>query len=72
MPTTARNARNRRKIEMVAPKLLIWGVPKPIYFMNAKSMVLRKDDEGRLLRRLYLFKLFLRVLFGYKSLRMRP
>jgi hypothetical protein len=25
--------------------LLIWGVPKQIYSMNVRNMVLRKDDD---------------------------
>jgi hypothetical protein len=45
MPTLAKSVHSRRKIGMDAPKLLIWGVPKQIYSMNVRNMVLRKDDD---------------------------
>ena len=45
MPTIAKSVHSRRKIGMDAPKLLIWGVPKQIYSMNVRNMVLRKDDD---------------------------
>lgn len=44
MPTTAKSVLSRRRIEMDAQKLWIWGVPKQIFSMNERNMDLRKDD----------------------------
>ena len=49
MPTIARSAHSRRKIEMAVQKLSIWEVPRQTCSMSVKSMVLRKGDSiGRL------------------------
>eukprot|EP00542_Grammatophora_oceanica_P017693 CAMPEP_0194037078 /NCGR_PEP_ID=MMETSP0009_2-20130614/9427_1 /TAXON_ID=210454 /ORGANISM="Grammatophora oceanica, Strain CCMP 410" /LENGTH=138 /DNA_ID=CAMNT_0038679085 /DNA_START=78 /DNA_END=492 /DNA_ORIENTATION=- len=47
MRTTAENASNKKRTGTVVQRLLIWGVRKQICFMNAKSMVSKRGDDGR-------------------------
>lgn len=44
MPTTVRSAPSRRRIEMVAQRLSIWGALRQISSMNAKNTALRRGD----------------------------
>lgn len=44
MPTTARSAPSRKKIEMVALRLSTWAVPRQISSMKGKSMDSRRGD----------------------------
>lgn len=45
MLTTAKSVRNRRKIEMVVPRLSISGVRRLICSMNVRNMDSRNDDK---------------------------
>lgn len=44
MPTTARSAPSRKKIEMVALRSSTWAVPRQTFSMKGKSMASRRDD----------------------------
>ncbi|VCW49240.1 unnamed protein product [Gulo gulo] len=44
MPIIVRSAPSRRRIEMVAQRLLTWGALRPISSMNAKSTASRRGD----------------------------
>ena len=44
MPIIAGSAHSLKKTGMAVQKLLIWGVPRRICGMSAKSMALRIDD----------------------------
>lgn len=49
MPTTVRNAYNRRRIEMDALKSSTWEVQRLICFMSGKSSILEKVDDSQLM-----------------------
>lgn len=45
MPIIVKNAPSRRRIEMVAQRLSIWGALRQISSMNAKNMALKRGDQ---------------------------
>lgn len=45
MPITAKSVRNRRKTEMVVPRLLTLEARKPICSMNVRNMDSKNDDD---------------------------
>lgn len=47
MPTTAKSAPSRKKIEMVALRSSTWAVPRQISSTKGKSMASRRGDRIR-------------------------